>query len=148
MSLIFATSPGTAVAIRSDGASPFAINIANSYFEAIAINVSVDQQVAAQIQTTLAETVYVTPFGDRPGTLNVSYVLNGVGCDADANDQSIRFFNDYNSTKLTTSGNTSPHLFVIGRASFKGFILGAKMAVSAEGGLFMMTGQIQAVVWQ
>lgn len=146
MSVIFSSAPGTVVAIKGDGAAPFTISVAGDAFDAIAVSIAVDLQVSAQIQTSLQDTVHVTPFGDRPGTLSVNYVLNGAGCNVDSMDTSRRFFDSYANNRIAPS-SARQQLFVIGKSFFTGFIVGARMQATAEGGLYMMTGQIQAAVW-
>lgn len=39
-------------------------------------SVQIEQQVAAQFQNTFDNTIYVTPFGDLPGTASISFIIN------------------------------------------------------------------------
>jgi len=139
--------PGRAVAVQADNPKPFTLYLgSNAFMSAIATSVGLDQSVSAQISTTLGNQVFVTPFGDNPSMLSVSFILNGKNC-TDPETAVESFLSAYQSTKVGPSQNKYPKMFIIGGAAYDGYIVSARLNASSDGGSRMLLGTLSAVVW-
>ena len=146
MSLIIDSRPGRVAAIRAQNPRPFVLNVGHEFVYGIATSVALQRSVAAQIATSLANTVFITPFGDNASSLTVNFILNGKDCDSPY-DGAADFLDAYDATKLLQTQNTAPRTFVVGGRSFYGYIIGANLSASVDGGQHMILGTLNAVVW-
>jgi hypothetical protein len=161
MSLLFSSTadggyiPGAVVGLVTENPRPFLVLLAadagggNPAFEGITTAANVEQSVAAQYQTSLDRTVYVTPFGDAPGTLSANFILNDT-CDSNqAGEQFDAFCRAYQNTKLSPDSATQgPLLFVLGRTAYVGFIAAYRVGITAESAQRLIQATIQAIVWE
>lgn len=150
---IFAAVPGRlVVAVQSDDAHTFRLRI-DDVLDATGIStgVQVGQRVAAQMQVTLDQSLFVTAFGDDPGQMRVTMV-HGMQCGAgngggtssviDSVQQALAW---YRTNKLQGS-NLNPITLAIGASVFKGYVMGFELdAQAAEGG--MVRSQLSLAAW-
>jgi hypothetical protein len=147
MSTVFESQPGRVTAIHAENPRPFLLDLGGSEFlDCIATSVVIDHTVAAQVSLSLSNDVFITPFGDNPSTLLVSFILNGKDCDAP--ESSVQtFLNGYHQAKLGPYQNKYPRLFVVGGAAYEGYIIGCKANANTDGGQRMYMGSLSAIVW-
>ena len=172
---IFAGVPGQVVSMGSDEAGKFfamsfaaaaSSGIGQSYQKAvdypgIVLSTQISHSVSAQVMTSLADTVHATGFGDKPGTLGVSVLLNGSACGKSSGSQTStggagtfmanevqsfnRFYRDYRLNSSSAAG-TRPGLLVVGLESYRGYLLNGSAKVES-GAVPMAVGSLQFAVW-
>ena len=112
--------------------------------------------MSSQILTSLANTVHVVSFGDRPGTLTVSVILNSACVQslpggAAAQQGSIPlddFFNFYFYNRLSAyGGRIDPLRVVVGNQAYWGYLTGNQWVAQSEGSQ-LITGTLAFVAWQ
>jgi hypothetical protein len=146
MSAVFDSQPGRAVAIAADSPRPFILDIGSDFIDCIATSVAIDHSVAAQVSLSLANSVYITPFGDNPSSLLVSFILNGKDCQS--SESAVEsFLASYHQAKLGPTQNTYPRLFIVGGAAYEGYLIGCKASANTDGGQRMYMGSLSAIVW-
>lgn len=170
MTAIFAGTPGQVVSMGSDQAGKFfALSLAGakgSYgqgfnkavdFPGIVLSQQVSQSVSAQVMVSLADTVHASSFGDKPGSLGVSVLLNGSTCPgkgkATASDTAMatqvqafnQFYRDYRLNSSSIAGDRAV-LIVLGLESYRGYLMNATAKVES-GAVPMAVGSLQFAVW-
>jgi len=112
---------------RTNNASPISISL--SYGDGptqltrlgVAVSVQADQKVQAQFQNALNDAIFVTPFGDAPGQIRVTFVANRLCRDSGAGFEVIQHYLD----RRLRPGNTSskdPATVTIGPGAFRAFL--------------------------
>jgi hypothetical protein len=133
------------IAVRTNRASPLTITFDGLTIEPLGLctDIDVSQAVAAQFQNTFDDTIFVTPFGDGPGDINISFIMNpqcfGAGNyrnALDSDDGAVQFYfkNRLLPTRIPAVVTqpivfrTSPVIVAVGRATFKGYVVGLRIA--------------------
>lgn len=172
MSSLFSCSgvPGKIIATSSATAAPMAMTIdaqfripgSGTVFETdglttlgLCTNLDLQQSVSAQFQNTFNNTIYVTPFGDLPGTAAVSFIINP-SC-ASPTGLSGTVINDYFTYRLQPSyynGATlvrSPNIWLsIGAErpiTLYGYLIGLNLRGSSSQSI-MIQGTLFMKVWK
>ncbi len=144
MSAIFVPVPGRLLAIRSDHPRGLIFNLGSIQTTGIVTSLSVDGSVAAQFQPSLNRTVYLTPFGDNVGSLDINMILNS-SCTDTAGDTPSLFLDSYEQSRLSPS-NPTPANLIIGRKAFTGYAIAFKLTASSENG-HIIQGQLKFAAW-
>ncbi len=110
----------------------------------IVTSLSIDGSVAAQFQPSLNGAVYVTPFGDNIGSMDVNMILNS-SCEDSDGDTPSKFLDNYAQNRLNPS-NPTPANLVIGRKAFTGYAIGFRLLANSENG-HIIQGQLKFAAW-
>lgn len=149
--LIFSSVPGRLVKVlEADDTQTFRLIVKDQNGDldstGIVTGVRVGQRVAAQLQVTLDESLFVVPFGDEAGQMTVTLV-HGMLCASSSgtSDGVQRLLQWYKTNKLQRA-KTQPITLAIGASVFKGYVIGSELdAQAAEGG--MVRSQLSLVAW-
>lgn len=144
MSSIFVPVPGRLVAIKSDHPRGLIFDLGSVQATGVVTSLSVDGSVAAQFQPSLNRTVYLTPFGDNIGSMDVNMVLNS-SCTDSEGDTPSKFLDNYEQSRLSPS-NPQPANLIIGRKAFTGYAIGFKLSGSSDNG-HIIQGQLRFAAW-
>jgi hypothetical protein len=145
---IFSAVPGRlVVAMQGDDAQAFKVVMSGiPMIPGIATGIQVAQQVAAQFQVTLDESLFVVPFGDDAGQMSMT-VVHGMECKGsdtviDGVQAALQWYKKYKFQR----SNMNPVTIGVGSSVFKGYVINFKIdAQAAEGG--MVRGQLNLVAW-
>lgn len=96
----------------------------------VVTKVQVSQEIAAQFQNTLNDSIFITPFGDKPGQINLTFVANRK-CNGTA--QTTDVIQHYLDRRLQPGANLLPALVVIGSGTFRSYLVGMQLAADASG---------------
>ena len=88
----------------------------------VAIGVQADQRVQAQFQNALSDAIFVTPFGDAPGQIRVTFIANR-RCRG-TSQSGFEVIQHYMDRRLLPGANKFPALVSIGPGSFRAFLTG------------------------
>lgn len=105
----------------------------------IATSVRVRQNVLAQFQNTLSNSVYVVPFGDGVGDLQVTFLANPQ-CGATNNSSLSNIWNHYKTNRLQPK-QTRPARLSVGPVTLTGHLIG--FVIDAQGS---STGMVQGTL--
>jgi len=83
-------------------------------------NIRASQQIAAQFQNALSDIIYVTPFGDVPGEVQITFIANRK-CDDQIN--SFNVIQHYLDRRLLPDKNKLPARITIGSAVFTAYLV-------------------------
>lgn len=119
-------------------------------------NVDIQQSVAAQFQNTFDNTIYVTPFGDLPGTVTISFLINPSCSSTPGFSGSV--INDYFVNRLQTSYYTagptlhrSPNIWLtigaLNPVSLYGYIIGLQLRGTSASSI-MIEGVLTMKAWK
>jgi hypothetical protein len=86
------------------------------------------QEVAAQFQNALTDVIYITPFGDKPGTIELTFVANR-SCDG-SNGAGLGVIQHYLDRRLMPLANKRPATIIIGPGVFRSYLI--SMVIDAE----------------
>lgn len=86
----------------------------------VATAVQAEQRVLAQFQNTLSDSIFVTPFGDAPGKISVSFVANRECGDEDSSGYQL--LQHYLDKRLLPGNSNSPAIVTVGSAPFRAFL--------------------------
>ena len=92
--------------------------------------VSAKQGVISQVQNALTNAIYVTPFGDGPGDIAITFISNR-DC-LDDQTSTVAVIQHYLQHRLLPTRNRRGVLVAIGTSVFRGFLLG--LDFDAQGG--------------
>jgi hypothetical protein len=106
----------------------------------VVTDLKVDQSVAAQFQSSLDRAIYVVPFGDNMGNMEVSMLLNR-GCD---NRERLDEFFRYYSDKRLGPKTLDPVTVTIGAQAFRAYLVGMSVSVSANDFIYRGTATFAA----
>ena len=147
MSVIFDNQPGRLVTLPSSTPKAFRLSVDDLDLPGIATQVSWTSTVSSQILTSLANTVHVVSFGDRPGTLTVSVILNQ-SCDQTGSTNLDDFLNFYFYNRLSAyGGRIDPMRVIVGNQAYWGYLTGNQGVAQSEGSQ-LITGTLAFVAWQ
>ena len=73
----------------------------------------------------------MTPFGDKPGTINISFVANRI-CDQ-PNNSGYRVIQHYLDYRLLPDANKSPATVVVGSGVFTSYLVGMTFDAESSG---------------
>jgi len=86
----------------------------------VAIGVQADQRVQAQFQNALSDAIFVTPFGDAPGQIRITFVANR-RCRG-TQQSGFDVIQHYFDRRLQPGVNKFPAVVSIGPGSFRAFL--------------------------
>jgi hypothetical protein len=120
---------GRLISIKVDKPAP--MTIALSYDDGsvdiakigVAVEVSVSQQIAAQFQNALNDAIFVTPFGDSPGEIRISFIANRM-CEDDGTSSGFNVIQHYLDRRLLPKKNKKAASVTIGSGTFRSFLVG------------------------
>ena len=105
-------------------------------------------EVSSQVSTAFDNTVYTTAFGDKPGTLQVSYLLNAEFCEASQSTQGSRsqgpssplatldsFLTNYGTYRLKPGNEARFLQTTIGTTVFITYLLRVQASLKAADGV-------------
>ncbi len=150
MTAVFDSQPGRLVRLRIDNPESFLLAVDGvGELPGIITGLKTSSEVSAQVLTSLANTVHVTAFGDKPSTIAVQLLLNDP-CSVTAGSTMRNYLDYYAKNRLTApsqGGSLVPVVIVIGATSWQGFLLRADLALIGEGAQ-MTTGDLSFVAWR
>lgn len=145
-SVIFDSHPGRLVAVPSNGPRAMRMRLGNFEGTGVVTGLNVEQGVAAQFQPSLDGAVYVTPFGDKMGTMQVSLLLNEMAlCGSGAARGFDAFMAAYSRNRLSPS-NAAPLELIVGASMFIGFAVGFQINGASDNG-HVIRGTLQFAAW-
>jgi len=97
----------------------------------IVTQVQAAQNIAAQFQNALTDAIYVTPFGDLPGTVRVSFVTNRT-CNKDE-EVPLDAIQHYLNRRLLPGRNLVAATITIGSGTFRGYLVALLINGSSQG---------------
>lgn len=126
MSTICAGVGGRLIELDSGNAiAPLTIDAGGIDIEEFGVMIGIEmrQEVQAQFQPSLDDAIYVTPFGDSPGVIALTYIANN-DCEEDGDDAlANKFLSSYVDDRLRP--NKDPAVEVtVGGQTFRGFVTG------------------------
>jgi len=131
MASIFSVRPGITTVIRDPEALPMSLDFTG--WGGFIVRRSIVQGITVQTQSnyqfvhTLRGFVYVYVFGERIGDLIISGLSFSGRCPGDTTDGIKEVMNYYDQQRVSFAGN--PTNIRIGRAGFRGFLVGAKFEI-------------------
>lgn len=93
--------------------------------------IQASMEIAAQVQNALNDIIYITPFGDKPGTIQITFLANRV-CNRDTAN-TLGVIDHYLQYRLLPDQNRSPATIVIGGGSFRSFLFGMQVDAQSAG---------------
>jgi hypothetical protein len=108
----------------------------------LCVGMEVHQSVIAQFQNTFGNYIYITPFGDKPGEISLSFIINST-CDTSV--QALNVVDFYIKSRLQPTqilGGDGTYLYLqknvpiivaVGSLSLRGFVTGLDMRGSTDG---------------
>lgn len=138
-------TPGTNVVFKTEHLSTLGL----------CTGLDIQQSVAAQFQNTFENTIYVTPFGDLPGTASVSFILNATkasvpGVSGTAISDFFRYRlqpSYYVSSTLYRSPNIMLSVGGVDPIKLYGYLIGMQLKGST-GGSLLVEGVLHMKVWK
>ena len=107
----------------------------------VTIGVQAQQQVQAQIQPAIGGTVFVTPFGDAPGVVQIAFIANKE-CEDEFAGQGISVIQHYFNRRaiprqaggvpIGPAAGGLPAIIVIGNNTFRAFLTGLQLSASTS----------------
>ena len=118
------------------GFSSFGANASNSQQGllnqiGVVIAVQASMEIAAQLQNALNDIIYITPFGDKPGTIQITFLANRV-CNG-GTSSTLGVIEHYLQYRLLPDQNRSPATIVIGGGAFRSFLFGMQLDAQSAG---------------
>ncbi len=115
----------------------------------VATRVQMGMQVAAQFQNALSDVIYITPFGDAPGQIAITFIANRLCGETVPTFDVIQAYLSNRilpGTATTTGQRIRPLSIAVGSAAFRGYNVG--LAFDAESsGVQMIKGTLQFTAW-
>lgn len=97
----------------------------------VAVQVRANQQIAAQFQNALNNLIYVTPFGDKPGQIDISFISNRVCGDTWGSGYEV--IQHYFDHRLMPDANKAPATVVVGSGTFSAYLVGLQFSAESSG---------------
>lgn len=109
----------------------------------VATSITASQNVAAQFQNAFNDAIYVTPFGDTPGEVHLSFIINAK---CNTNDGNSAHLNTQPASDKKQTGQaieyylknrlspyrSRPLVIVIGPMTLKGYLIGLQVPYQAQ----------------
>lgn len=147
MGVIFDTLPGRIKTFYISGElRSFSFKYKGEPMIGILTNFSVVDEVAAQIAMALDGSVHVTPFGDKPSTFTVSFVLNP-SCDTTDSAPLDQYMDQYSTQRLHPDNDLKPESITIGGVAYKSYIIGNSVQMTASS-QSTIVGSLRFVGWR
>lgn len=129
----------------TSGSSGFGSTSSSASF-GIAVNVTMRQSIIAQFLPAFNNAIYVTPFGDAPGDMTVTYVINPL-CESSTKGK-YTFLDTYLKNRLLPSTPSAKRIltFTIGSATFNGSLIDMTANFQTQG-MFMAQGTLTFKLW-
>lgn len=123
----------------------------------VAVGVQVSMEILAQFRNALSSAIYVTPFGDRPGSIAVTFIANEEECGTSgsgANNANLGVLDHYITNRLLPNVNNGlssgsgrlPATVSIGGAAFRAFLTGVSLDGSAQD-VPLIRGTLKFTAW-
>lgn len=133
---------GRMTAIKTGSVAPIAVTFDGKPLQNMGLctKLGVHQSVIAQFQVTLGNYIYITPFGDKPGDIALSFIVNR-SCDSSQETlNAIDFYvkNRLQPTQLKVINNayytvrSAPIRVAIGSLALRGFVVGLDIDGTTE----------------
>lgn len=149
MAVIFDGIPGRLVVVAATNPKAISLylDIGGAQANGVMTRLDVDQSVAYQAQPSLDRAVYVIPFGDNVGQMQIGLILNSsCGEDAGSADRGVDQFISYYEEKRLSPTNPVPGQLTVGKKTFLGYAVGFKLALASESG-YLAQGTLQFISW-
>lgn len=147
---------GRMVAVRVPNAAPVAVTFdgINPQNLGLCTQLLIDQKVIAQFQNTFDNYIYITPFGDKPGDIVLSFIINKNCDDSVATFNAIDFYVQRRlqpSYLGVSSGTlvifqTLPIIVAINSLTLRGFVTALKVDASTSQGA-LVSAQLFMTGW-
>lgn len=98
----------------------------------VVTHVRARQAVAAQFQNALNDLIFITPFGDLPGDVAISFLANNRCDDSSTGRTPFGAIQEYFDRRLLPSANKLPAIIVIGSGTFKGYLTGLSIDAASQ----------------
>lgn len=93
----------------------------------VAVGLEMSQEVQAQFQPSLDDAIYITPFGDSPGNIAITFVANRE-CGEDA-ESTNKFITTYLNQRMRPD-NAQALVVSVGGNAFYAFVTGMRLNAS------------------
>lgn len=147
---------GRMVAVRTPNAAPVTVSFDGIVPQNLGVctQLIIDQQVIAQFQNTFDSYIYITPFGDKPGTIVMALLINKL---CDETTQTMNAIDFYVKRRLRpsflgVSGNqivrvqTAPIIVAVNSLTLRGFLTALKVDASTSQGA-LVSAQLIMTGW-
>lgn len=95
----------------------------------VVLRAQVSQEVSAQFQNALSRVIYVTPFGDSPGTIGLTFAANRECGEQPGGVEVIRHYLEHRLSPTNRRAAT----VIIGDTSFRSYLVGMQLDTASEG---------------
>ena len=138
---------GRVVAVKTGAVAPLALTFDGKPLQNMGLctRLAVSQSVIAQFQNTFESYIYVVPFGDKPGDIAISFIINQ---DCDTTKSALNVVDYYIKNRLLptvrrqTNGawlvrKTAPITVAIGSLTLRGFVTALTLEAVTDGGVIV-----------
>jgi hypothetical protein len=135
------------IAVKTGSVAPIGVTFDGSQLQNLGLctRLQVHQSVIAQFQNTLGNYIYITPFGDKPGDIAFSFIVNRACESSAATLNAIDFYiqrrlqptylSNINGTFAW--GQTAPITVAVGSLTMRGFVVGLDIDGTTEGSVIV-----------
>lgn len=133
---------GRIIAIRTGSVAPISVTFDGAPLQNMGLctRLAVHQSVIAQFQNTFDSSIYITPFGDKPGDISLTFIVNRACDSAQETLNTIDFYvrRRLLPTHLTVNNNTlqwvqtAPIIVAVGSLTMRGFVTGLDIDGTTE----------------
>lgn len=141
-------SPGRSIPVLiPNGVAPLVFSVDGDVLDlGVTTRVDASQQVAAQFQPSLNDAIFVTPFGDQPGRIGITFVANRE-CLEPANEN-LAVIEYYLANRILPTENKVPLIITIGSSTFRGYVTALQLGAQAPvAGSPLVQGSIIFTAW-
>ena len=139
---------GRIIAIRAGSVAPISvtmtINGVKQELQSLGLctRLAVSQSVIAQFQNTFDSFIYITPFGDKPGDIALTFIVNKACDSAQETLNAIDFYVRQrllptgfylNSSGVSVLQKNFPIIVAVGSLTLRGFVVGLDIQGTTEG---------------
>jgi hypothetical protein len=125
---------GRIVAVKTGSVAPISVTFDGQPIKNMGLctQLRVNQSVIAQFQSTLGNYIYITPFGDKPGDIEMSFIVNK---ECNASQEALNAIDFYIKRRLQPTlpvligsaiyyAQTAPIIIAIGSLALRSFVTG------------------------
>lgn len=134
---------GRMIAIRTGSVAPISVTFDGQPLQNMGLctRLAVNQSVIAQFQNTFDSFIYITPFGDKPGDIAMTFIVNRACDSAQETLNAIDFYvrRRLLPTHLVALGNntaqweqSTPIIIAVGSLTLRGFVVGLDIEGTTE----------------
>jgi len=110
----------------------------------VAVGAELKQAVQAQFQNAMNANIFITPFGDIPGEITISFIANTM-CD-DPTQSGFGLIDHYLTHRLLPTKNKVPATISIAGAAFRAFLTAMQLSGSTSD-TPIVTGTLRFAGW-